>query len=790
MSCIVSSSFIEVDNEPNVVMLLRDKDYKRTKLFIPFDPYFYVREFDCDKLREYLGNELYCHIKNMRSGPRGLDGFKLKKVTMSDPHDIGEVNKHLNGTDIILYESNIPYNYRYLIDNNLVTGINPETNEAVDVESLHKIAFIDIEVFKDSKPNYKVDPITIIGLFDYVTKKYYSLYVGSKKYDFDLSVIKTAYKDIEFIPCKNEVDLLDKFAKVWLTIEPDIIVSFSDFDMPYVVNRLEVNYIDSKFLSPVFNVRCNKVTNALKIGCIHVVDFALVYRKVMGEPVWNTLDYISKEELGYGKLEVKSFVEMWKHDRKSLIEYNLRDVELLVDLEDKIGVLNNYLLPIWKCTGLELEDCLMPNSIADILHLRHVHKLGIALFSKSPHSFIEYDGALVGGKIGKHDNVCVLDWNELYPTIMEMFNISLDTFDLQYGIKLLDEKNELLNAGFCTEPVGWTVQIMKPLRAYRQSVKKQSKVAIDDNDKRRLKLLSSSVKAVVNSLYGVYGQKTDKFTSRFYDPRIANAICLVGRILNREARKIVEELGYEWVYYDTDSLFIKLKGVDGEVDLLKNTIEEKLRVFLKDNYNVTSLMRLDYEYTFKSMLVLAKKKYIGMPINSTKAVVKGLSIIQKNTAEITSFNERKVAEMRLNGMSIKELKSYILKQYYRVKMGKEPIEKIMVKARLNRKYYPRATSALKATIYAKQKYGLEIPLGERFYWVYIHPKNDSIKALYDGVYKDYPASIIAFKDPAELPSDIVIDYKKMADRVIKKPLKHYIEEEDKSNQRELSSFFT
>ena len=240
--------------------------------------------------------------------------------------------------------------------------------------------------------------------------------------------------------------------------------------------------------------------------------------------------------------------------------------------------------------------------------------------------------------------------------------MSIDTFDLWAGTVITEPTNPLLNAGFTTDRAGWTIQIMKPLRAYRQMIKQLSKKATADDEKRRLKLLSQAVKAVINSLYGLYGQKTDKFTSRFYDPRIANAICLIGRILNIEARRIVEELGYEWIYYDTDSLFLKLKGIEGEVNFIKNTIEEKLRIFLKEKYNVTSLLRLDYEYTFSSILVLAKKKYIGMPVGSNKPVVKGLSIIQKNTAKITVIEENAVSRMRLSGSTVKEIQSYINKK--------------------------------------------------------------------------------------------------------------------------------
>ena len=93
MSCIVSSSYIEVDDKPNVVLILRDSNYKRHKKFIEFYPYFYVREFDYDKLVAVLPSEIVEDIQSTKGGFVGVDGFRLRKVVLNDPHDISIVNK-------------------------------------------------------------------------------------------------------------------------------------------------------------------------------------------------------------------------------------------------------------------------------------------------------------------------------------------------------------------------------------------------------------------------------------------------------------------------------------------------------------------------------------------------------------------------------------------------------------------------------------------------------------------------------------------------------------------------
>jgi len=809
MSCIVSSSYVIVDDKPEIILCLRDKDYKRSKLNIPYNPYFYVRESEYNRFLSLIPIDISDELRETQTGFYGVDGCKLIRIFTSLPSVIGEINSHIRDYNnrIIksretedpieeplfdLYESNILFHYRYLIDNKLVTGIDPETMFPVKVKSYHKRIFIDIEtLMKESKPSASRDKIIVIGIYDYHTKKYHLLYIGNR-FKVSNDVIKSDVKTVVMHPCRDEFDLISKFASLWANISPDIVCSFSKFDMNFIVRRLQYLHINPDFLSPIFQVRA---TRDISIKCLHIVDYEQLYRTVYGEPVWNTLEYVATKELGYGKLDLDEDIPtLWSKDYRKVVEYNLRDVELLRDLEDELSLIDNYVLFIWSQTGLDLEDCFMTNRIGDMCHFRYL--AGKYIFrTDSPVEYSKYEGALNDAfRKGLSYRVGVFDWNELYPSIMEIFHISMDTLD-PYGDIIIKGNISATckEVRFSSYSPGWTNQIMIPFRRKRQREKAKAKEATINKIRRALKVLSQALKVINNAQYGLYGQCTDKFKSRFYDHRIAGAITFIGREVSEKAKEIIESLGYELIYRDSDSFFIPLKRADEEeIKFLRTTIQSEVNAFLKSKYKITKELRLDFEYIATRIFVLTKKKYQGIKENG-EFVVKGINIIQKNTSKYTVLIGSRVGEMRLKGISVTETKEYIDKVYNNVRHGRIPLDMIAPLGRCNQKTYKKINRNLKAMTYSAS-IGIEIPLGSRFKWLYVHPKgatvdvpllNDKKKIIYQTV----DADVIAFMDIEQIPRDIVIDYKKMADTIIKKPLKRYIEEEKHIRQQPLSKYW-
>ena len=797
---IVGCSYVRSDSGVEIVLVCRDEDGKRKKLSFPTNPYFYVRENEYKLFLVSVNQEVKQNIVSTEHGFYGIDGYKLIKISVSDPSLISLINKQAGFSNISLYESNIPFHYRFLIDNNLITGIDPDTLKPVDLPARHKKCFIDIEVLSPDKQ--PADPykhqLIVIGLFDWEKKIYHLIYVG-KMLRINKDIILSADKTVKLHPCNDEMELVEKFASVFEEISPDIMVSFGDFDMDYIIRRLTYLRVDISFLSPIFNV-----TNTEKrrhIHCLHIVDYEELYRKVHGEAVWNTLDYVSMTTLGYGKIPMPSIMNAFFTDKKSLLEYNLRDVELIRDLEEKLGFIDNYLLFIWSQTGLDLEDCFMANRIGDICHIRYL-KGKYILRSESNARFEKYDGGLVvADKAGLHFNVGVFDWNELYPSIMEIFHISMDSID-KFGDIVLDGKitEYCFHVAFTSKIPGWTNEIIKPFRIQRKEYKKQASVETSAIKKALLKVMSQALKVISNAQYGLYGQKTETFTSRFYDPHIAGAITFVGRMVTIKVKEIVDSIGYTLVYRDTDSCFILLKkNTPEEIEYLRTTIEAGVNEFIHEKFHVTGNLKLDLEYIASKLLILTKKRYIGIKQNG-EMVIKGLNIVRKDQSVITVEEQKIVSKMRLEGKSSKETTDYINKRYNDVKHGRVPLEQLFVLGRCNKKNYAVLNRNYKALLYATNN-KIDIPIGSRFKWIYVVPRDFIViqveakdkdgnllvdkegKQVY--VKKEIPADVIAFLDLEQIPKHVVIDYSRMADYTIRKPLLRFIEKEEAINTQQV-----
>jgi len=215
-------------------------------------------------------------------------------------------------------------------------------------------------------------------------------------------------------------------------------------------------------------------------------------------------------------------------------------------------------------------------------------------------------------------------------------------------------------------------------------------------------------------------------------------------------------------------------------------IETHVSEFIKTKYGISSKFRLDYEMIFESLLILTKKRYHGITTTG-ETVIKGLNIVRKDTSAITIREQETVGRMRLSGVPIEEISTYVEKLYDDVSHGRVKAEDIAVLGKCTKKHYDKITRNSKAIEYSRTK-GIEIEVDQRFYWLYIYPR-DSIKLTSKGKVKVVPANVIAFMDIKDVPPILIVDYKRMAEFTIRNPLKHYIEKEKDSNQVSLSKYW-
>lgn len=760
-----------------MVLSIRDIDGKRVDpILIPYTPYFYYPEYQQNMWYSFIKQNpvLRDSILKEERGYKSTQSFPLVKVYVRYPYTVKEITnlttpfQKRTGKYFHLHESNILFTKRFLIDKKLYTGINDKL-EPVEIESKHRKIYLDIEVegeeeWKDETYKYK---IIIIGLYDPVSNTYYQFYIGE---NIEIFKEDPACKYV-LIPCKDEEDLYIKLSEKWSEISPDVVVTFSPFDMGYILNRLKILGMNYSFLSPI-----GVVTRGPHFHCLDVLDYALLYRKVVKEQVWHTLDYIAKKELGYGKIILEDKIyKTWKINKKAVLEYNLRDVKLLKDLEEKLHFIRDYIIPIWEITGLPFSDCLGSNKIADILYLRD--SSGREVWKS--YSYIKasgYKGALVIASPGIYDYILVMDWSELYPSLMETFHISWDTYTKLMGDIKLGE-----NLFFSSREEGQSNRLVRPLRERRQLVKKWVRESIDKETRDKFKRLSDALKSIINACsYGIYGyqSKNGYFGSRLYEPNVAAAITLMERIIFNEVSRYVKEIEYEMVYGDTDSLFVQLKTEDHEKESkeILEKIQDHIDKFIEDNYHVPSKLKISIEYILKRVIIITKKRYQGVTIEGEE-VVKGIEVVRMESAPITSIVEKAIGNLILNykeddiGRYTESIKRDIINK-------KIPLEDIAIRPRCTKDEYKTLTRNYKAVKICEEYTKEKIKKGNRFFLFHIVPKKTMKVTIGIGKEKkevNIFVNIIGLKRIEDLPKEFEIDYPKTIEYTVTSPVQKYLD---------------
>eukprot|EP00388_Colpodella_angusta_P035962 GDKK01037567.1.p1 GENE.GDKK01037567.1~~GDKK01037567.1.p1 ORF type:complete len:1425 (-),score=384.28 GDKK01037567.1:57-4331(-) len=275
-------------------------------------------------------------------------------------------------------------------------------------------------------------------------------------------------------------------------------------------------------------------------------------------------------------------------------------------------------------------------------------------------------GLVLEPKAGLYTSyILLLDFNSLYPSIIQEFNLCFTTVDRPDECQLeLQEEFEAdlpgsTDATGAVRSQGILPFVLESLVRRRRDVKKLMAEAEKKGD-RALKdsynTRQTALKLTANSMYGCLG-----FThSRFYCRPLAALVTRQGRkILQNAKNKAETELGLEVVYGDTDSIMIDTRvpaeftnnNPDAMIASTNNrnnqdiswrsNFERAWSLGLKVKASVNELytkLELDIDGVFGRLLLLKKKKYAavtvevspGAPKPKFKEEFKGLDMVRRD----------------------------------------------------------------------------------------------------------------------------------------------------------------
>jgi DNA polymerase II len=582
--------------------------------------------------------------------------------------------EYLRKLKIPIYESDIDPARRYLMERNIyaqvsLTGgemkeeqstlfINPVIKPAV-VEPEFRVLSLDIETGKDNTL-YSI----ACHLWGNIPEKKIVFMKGKGA--------PTDKAEPNLIFNNTEEELLREFLKWFRQNNPDIIIGWHviGFDLMFLEKRcrdLNINFDISRKGNTILRNKARGGYYASIPGRI-VLDGPISLRTAFYLFEDYTLETVSREMLGTGKTispdtgKVEEINRLFNEDKNKLAEYNLNDTILVSEIFKKTGIIKQDVKRA-QLSGLMMDRLWMMTAAFDHFYLPKLHREG---FVASDVKDIEPAGQAAGGYViepipGIYENVAVLDFKSLYPSIILTFKIdplsrmynNIESISTPHGYKFSSVKHYL-------------PELISKLMEQRNTAKKN-----DD------KYLSQAIKILMNSFYGVMGS----FGCRFYHPDLPNAITSTGKWLLLGSKDYLEQKGYKVLYGDTDSLFVKIKDTEAaDADYYGNEIVKDLNEYwkrkLKEDFNVESYLELEYEKFYKKFVLTqsrgselgAKKRYAGLIADedSNKIEFVGMESVRSDWTKLAKDFQAELYDRILNN---KEIDNWINELVVSLKQG-------------------------------------------------------------------------------------------------------------------------
>lgn len=301
----------------------------------------------------------------------------------------------------------------------------------------------------------------------------------------------------------------------------------------------------------------------------------------------------------------------------------------------------------------------------------------------------KYQGGLVfEPEKGLHKNyILVMDFNSLYPSIIQEYNICFTTVDRDDFNVTHDEEKDMPVLPDRESVQGVLPRLLNTLVSRRREVKKLLKDPKNSVVERvQYDIKQQALKLTANSMYGCLGY----VNSRFYAKPLAMLVTNKGREILMDTRQLAESIGLRVVYGDTDSVMIDT-GVTDFKEAIK--IGEQFKLHVNERYK---LLEIDIDNVFKRLLLHAKKKYAAMNASIDRKTgeekvlleVKGLDMRRREycqlSKEISTFILEKILADSDPEQALMDVYDYLEEMSTKIKNGEIPVNKFKINTRLSK----------------------------------------------------------------------------------------------------------
>jgi DNA polymerase I len=802
---IIDADYTYNDGKPVVRLYGRDGSGNSVCCSVPdFEPYFYVKappesaDILKEGFKEYIKQIEVVH----RFEPIGYfkNTVSMLKIILYDPKGVPAIRNEVRKMVDEVYETDILFRNRYMVDSGLggmgwaaaehegnsddaeiLSSIRISSRKVEPIDILKNAPFrhlaFDIECLPlhGAMPEPENSPIVLISL------AFAPEFYGKKTL---VLVGKNTRAGVDVESCGSEEEMLRRFFNIIREYDPDILLGYNSnsFDIPYIVERVKALNRKGSWIEPIagrdgrtlYYRKIGNVTRVSVMGRIAVDVLPLLRREFSLKQY--TLRNAAKELLGLEKLDIP-FLEMeayWNDNGEKLakfIEYSRRDSELALAFLLKLRLLDKY-IALARVSGTLLQDILDggQTQMVENLILREymLHDRVLPTRPTGEKSDERYDEGeeLAGAEVlppkkGLLENIVILDYKSLYPTIMMAHNLC-------YTTEVIGERpDDVIVAPkggvFVSRDVlkGIIPSILEELLNRRQATRAKMKTA-NQEEYRVLDATQLALKILLNSFYGYSGYAR----ARLYSLTLASAVTSFGRENILRTKKLIEEdikeiilkdgrafkkdeikdgklIGLSVVYGDTDSVFVHLLNKEltfDEAQLVGNSIASTV------TDSLVKPMELVFDSFARRAIFIAKKRYALLILEKSaqgmkeKIKVKGMETVRRDWCGLTTKTVERVLELVLKEGKVDDAVELVKDTINRIRSmdaGKdsELFEDLILTRQYTKKIESYKNKQPHVTVIEKlQKRGIVANVGDRIPFVILAGKGMFVERAEDPEY--------------------------------------------------------
>ena len=622
-------------------------------------PQFYIRAADAERAREL-------RIPAPRPvDKRTFDGAAVCALAEETPSDIPDVRNRLEAAGIDTFEADVRFPVRYLIDR-AVKGsceIDGETTQGTGISLIF------------DNPMLRAATVTInptVLSFDIETHGKAERLLAISLYAPGIDEVLIVDGSGRPMPdnavrCIDEYAALDAFCNRVRQLDPDVLTGWNiiDFDLT-VLQRIAMRVRHAFSLGRETGaIRIRKAEGFFGSGQANipgriVLDGIDLLRGAFVRMDEYSLDAVAREVLGEGKAvagdvrdRMAEITHNYRHDLPAFALYARTDARLAFQIVEKLNLVR-LAFARSQLAGMTPDRVSASIASFDFLYLTELTKRGIVAptvrSGGADGHAAQQGGHVLESVAGLHDNVWVFDFTSLYPSIIRTFNID----PLSYVASPLPDADLIRtpNGAFRRDPA-ILPGILDELFPRREAAK-----AAGDG------VASNAIKILMNSFYGVLGTPA----CRFYNPALANSITGIGREILLWSKQWFEGAGYEVLYGDTDSLFVRSRHTEAadraseRGHQLAAALNGDLARHIGSRWRVPSRLALKFDKLYLKLFLPrvrhsnrgASKRYAGLRYGggADRLEFIGMEVVRRDWTALAKRVQRELYERLFAGQSV------------------------------------------------------------------------------------------------------------------------------------------